>query len=109
MTKKITQKDIDAKEIMLGSNEAILEFKLTLKDLNFIRQSLQRFAEFHKEEAIKINNKSYYDAEEKAERIAKRSQDMMTAEILADDLWEKTNLYKDYIKPIRDMEWELDN
>jgi hypothetical protein len=107
--KKVTQQDVDNLEKELSTKEAKLDFKLTLKELDFIRQSLQRMAEFQKEEAIKLNNRAYYNASEKAERIAKRSQAMMTAEILADNLWEKTNLYKDYICPIRDMEWEMES
>lgn len=107
MTKKITQQDIDAKEIMLGSKDA--QFKMTLKDLRFIRESLQVMAEFQKKEAFKINEKTYLDPEEKAERIAKRSQAMMMAEILIEQIWENSNLYKELIRPIRDMEWELES
>lgn len=107
--KKVTQQDVDNLNKELSKNEARLDFKLTLKDLDFIRQSLQVMAEFQRKEAFEINEKSYLNTEEKNERIAKRSQAMMTAEILSHQIWENSNLYKEYISPIRDMEWEIKN
>ena len=106
---KVTKEMINEKQLELGKKPVKFEVELTLEEIDFIRQSLQRFAEFQKEQAIETEKKSYYSDAEKIELIQKRGLATMKAEILSDKIWFNTNLNEDYLRPIRNLENQLED
>lgn len=109
MTKKITQNDVDTLEKELNQKECDLSFNLTMGEMRLIRTALQNLVEFQKKETIEASKKSYMTPERMDEVKTSRGQTILECELLNDKIWNESDLYKNCLSKIRDLEWQLES